>query len=46
MASSGIKLTFVPFRLEVSSIPESVINSPTLNSAYFNLLSLIDSTLK
>ena len=46
MFSSGMKLTFVPFRFEVSSTSESIFSSPNSNSANLIWLSLTDSTLK
>ena len=46
MASSAIKVTFVPFLLEVSSNNSLFIKFPCSNSAEADLLSLLDSTLK
>ena len=46
ITSSGIKETFVPFLLEVSSNNSLFIKFPCSNSAEADLLSLLDSTLK
>ena len=44
--SSGMNDTFVPFRLDESSIKSWLIRFPCSNSAEADLLSRVDSTLK